>query len=54
MDKPYHLSRQIVIVKNASQEEEGKSRSDVWLEGWPGMQLLFSITTTQKKKHYWK
>jgi len=42
MEKPYHLSRQFTDVKNASQEEEANV-GVMWLEGWPGLQLLFSM-----------
>jgi hypothetical protein len=52
MEKPYHLSRQFAAVKNASQEEEANV-GVMWLEDWPGLQLLFSITMTQKQQHYW-
>jgi hypothetical protein len=51
MEKPYHLSRQFAAVKNASQEEEANV-GVMWLEDWPGLQLLFSITMTQKQQHY--
>jgi hypothetical protein len=52
MEKPYHLSRQFAAVKNASQEEEANV-GVMWLEDWPGLQLLFSITMTRKQQRYW-
>jgi hypothetical protein len=51
MENPYHLSRQFAAIKNASQEEEANV-GVMWLEDWPGLQLLFSITMTQKRQHY--
>jgi len=41
MDKPYHLHRQFVTVKNASQEEEAKV-GVMRLEDWPGSPLIIS------------
>jgi len=52
VDKPYHPSYPSSTVKNASQEEEANV-GVMWFEDWPGLQLLFSITTTQKQQHYW-
>jgi hypothetical protein len=42
VDKPYCLSRPSPIIKNVSQEEEAKA-GVMGLEGWPGLQLHFSI-----------
>jgi len=53
VDKPYSLSHSSLAVKNASQKEEGKRVGVMWLEGWPGLQLLFSIATAQEQQHYW-
>jgi len=52
VDKPYNLSHSFLTVKNASQKEEGKRVGVMWLESWPGLQLLFSLTTMQKQQHY--
>jgi hypothetical protein len=52
VDKPYCLSHPSFVIKNASQEKEGNGV--MWLEGWPGLQLPFSLTTTQKQQHYWR
>ena len=40
MDKPYCFSHPSLVVKNASQEEEGKV-GVMWLDGWPGLQLPY-------------
>jgi hypothetical protein len=26
----------------------------MWLDGWPGLQHPFSLTTTQKQQHHWR
>jgi len=47
VDKPYFLSYPSLTAKNASQKEEGNRIGVMWLEGWPGLLLLFSIATVQ-------